>query len=86
MRLSGLFYPLATLRNKIKVPEVSFSNSKSDGKTRFQARNSLRHSDFGKIIEQSTIVSILTPNMEEVILKISHLGLTIEIVFACSAD
>ena len=57
MRLSGLFYPLATLENKIKVPEVSFSNSKSDGKTRFQVRNSLRHSDFGKIIEQSTISS-----------------------------
>jgi hypothetical protein len=56
MRLSGLFCPLAILGNKIKVPEVSFSNSKSDGKTRFQARNNLRHSEFGKIIEQSTII------------------------------
>ena len=51
MRLTGLFYHLATLGNT--VPEVSFSKLNNDGKTRFQARNSLCHSDFGKIIEQS---------------------------------
>ena len=45
------------LWNKIKDPEFSFSFSKSDGKTRFQARNSLRHFTVGKIIEQSTVVA-----------------------------
>ena len=54
MSLTGLFYPLATLGNKIK-PLKAHLPTQYWWKNKISSGKRSRHSEFGKIIEQSTI-------------------------------
>ena len=55
MSLTGLFYPLATLGNKIK-PLKAHLPTQYWWKNKISSGKRSRHSEFGKIIEQSAIV------------------------------